>query len=266
MKRLVTPPGVIVSTTAFDPRREPLDHHAYSGIDGETSPHDMVIARSSEEKSLAFRLRYRVLIEELHHQTPEDQPSGLETDAYDARAAHALLVHRASGRVSGTVRIVLATPGALERSFPIQELCTDPRVRDPDFLPLARTAEVSRFILAPDSRGGRFGDGATHKQRQQNRIRVFSLTVGLIKSVIRMSVENEVLHLTAIMAPSLLRMLARLGIHFHPIGPAIDYNGIRQPCHTDIREMLERTLAERPDVWEAITADGAYWEIFRDYA
>ncbi|MCP5368045.1 MAG: PEP-CTERM/exosortase system-associated acyltransferase [Hyphomicrobiales bacterium] len=266
MKRIVAPSDVLQAATRVEPVIVPLDRHAYTGLDGETSPHDVIVATTSQERMLAYRLRYRVLVEELCHQSPEDQPAGMETDAFDGYAEQALLVHRDSGRVSGTVRLILPHPSLAPGSFPSQTLCPDPRLSDPDFLPLARTAEVSRFILAPDARGGGFSSGDTDEDRQRSRIRVYNLTVGLAKAVIRMSVENQVHHLVAIMAPSLLRLLGRLGIHFHPVGPAVQYNGLRQPCHASVRDILERAAAERPDVWEVISANGDYWDIYRDYA
>ncbi|MCP5368290.1 MAG: PEP-CTERM/exosortase system-associated acyltransferase [Hyphomicrobiales bacterium] len=264
------PSVAVTDLDLFSPPRGtylPLpDHHSYNGLDGETSPHDMIVATTFEEKEAAFKLRYRVLVEELHHQSPDQQPTGRELDAFDVRATHALLVHRGSGRVSGTTRLVLPDPGALDRSFPLQTLCDDPILRAAGALPLDRTAEVSRFIIAPESRGARTIDADARRQRHMGLVRAYSLTVGLIKAVVRMGTENKVEHLIAIMTPSLLRMLSRLGIHFHIIGRPIEYNGLRQPCHISMREVMEGPFEERRDVWEAITAHGAYWDAFLEYA
>ena len=60
------------------------------------------------------------------------------------------------------------------------------------------------------------------------------------------------------MDPTLLRLLTRLGIHFDPIGPLVEYHGRRQPCYKKLTDFLERARQERPEVWEVITNDGAH--------
>jgi N-acyl amino acid synthase of PEP-CTERM/exosortase system len=62
-----------------------------------------------------------------------------------------------------------------------------------------------------------------------------------------------------VMEPTLLRLLTRLGIHFDPIGPVIDYHGRRQPCFIPLETLLPRVKRERPDVWGVITRGGQHW-------
>lgn len=57
-------------------------------------------------KREVFNLRYRVLAEENSYLDPADFPEQMETDEYDARANHYLLVHRPSGAIAGTVRLI----------------------------------------------------------------------------------------------------------------------------------------------------------------
>jgi N-acyl amino acid synthase of PEP-CTERM/exosortase system len=59
------------------------------------------------------------------------------------------------------------------------------------------------------------------------------------------------------MEPHLLRLLGRLGIHFEPLGELVEFHGRRQPCMTHLEPMLERVLAERPDIWSVIAAPKA---------
>jgi len=63
------------------------------------------------------------------------------------------------------------------------------------------------------------------------------------------------------MEPSLLRLLTRFGIHFSPIGPAVDYHGIRQPCFASADEVLRRMHDESSAVWELITECGSLWPL-----
>jgi N-acyl amino acid synthase of PEP-CTERM/exosortase system len=76
---------------------------------------------------------------------------------------------------------------------------------------------------------------------------------------VRMSIENGITHWCAVMEPTLLRLLTRLGIHFEPIGPMIEYHGRRQPCYIPLEVLLPRVQRERPDVWDVITRGGKHW-------
>ena len=62
------------------------------------------------------------------------------------------------------------------------------------------------------------------------------------------------------MEPALLRLLARLGIHFEDVGPLVDYHGRRQPCVINIETMLTQVHRERPDVWAILTEGGQHWD------
>jgi N-acyl amino acid synthase of PEP-CTERM/exosortase system len=85
------------------------------------------------------------------------------------------------------------------------------------------------------------------------------MTLGLIEGLVQMSLDNGILNWCAVMERPLLRLLARLGIHFQNIGPLVDYHGRRQPCFLHIGTMLEQVREERPDVWEILTDGGRHW-------
>src|SRR5438045_6596230 len=55
----------------------------------------------------AYRLRYQVYCIENPYENPDEHADGREMDIYDDRSIHALLVHRRSGAVAGTVRVIL---------------------------------------------------------------------------------------------------------------------------------------------------------------
>src|SRR5947207_1152481 len=55
----------------------------------------------------AYRLRYQVYCIENPYENPDERADGREMDIYDDRSIHALLVHRRSGAVAGTVRVIL---------------------------------------------------------------------------------------------------------------------------------------------------------------
>ena len=72
----------------------------------------------------------------------------------------------------------------------------------------------------------------------------------------RLSAEHGVTHWCAVMEPTLLRMLAGMAIRFKPIGVAVEYHGLRQPCICSIAEILQDVKHERPAFWEVLTCGG----------
>ena len=229
---------------------------------------EVVPATTDELRDDVFRLRYQVYCVENPFEDPADNPNGLETDAFDVRSTHSLLIHRPSCEMAGTVRLVLPNPENPDESFAVQQVCREPLLRDPARFPVARMAEVSRFSISKNFRRRRgdtlYGitDGRPLPAEEERRVAPH-MTLGLIESLVRMSVENDVSYWCAAMEPKLLRLLSRLGIYFDPIGPLVEFHGLRQPCFIKLDTFLNRVKAERPDVWEVITDDGIHWDAFR---
>jgi N-acyl amino acid synthase of PEP-CTERM/exosortase system len=82
------------------------------------------------------------------------------------------------------------------------------------------------------------------------------MALGLMREIARMSSERGITHWCAVMMPALLRLLARLGIHFHAAGPPVQYHGKRQPCYREGVELLEQVRAEQPAIWAFLTDNG----------
>lgn len=232
---------------------------------------DARIASTAELRDTAFRLRYRVYCIENPFEDPAANPDGREVDDFDGHAAHSLLTYRPTGTPAGTVRLVLPIPGDMDNSFALQRVCNDPLLRDRLKFPVERMAEVSRFCISKEFRrrwgdgsvlGGELADGAEMSVDDERRI-LPHLSLGLIESLVRMSIENGVTHWCAVMEPTLLRLLTRLGIYFDSIGPMIDYHGRRQPCYIPLNVLLPRVKRERPDVWDVITRGGRHWDDLR---
>ncbi len=80
--------------------------------------------------------------------------------------------------------------------------------------------------------------------------------LSLVQFVLRESVKHNVLFWTAVMEPKLLRLLARLGICYTPIGPLVEYHGIRQPCYCYLPDMLENARRAQRQGWEVLTDGG----------
>jgi hypothetical protein len=113
-------------------------------------------------------------------------------------------------------------------------------------LPLATCGEVSRFALAKQTRGLINSCSAV-------------LRLALMKGVVMMSEEAGHSHWLAVMEPTLLRLLAATGIHMVPLGPPVDYHGVRQPTYAEIVPTLARCAVEQPAVWDFITEGGRFY-------
>jgi len=229
----------------------------------------------SEQSLLAeaLKLRYQVYCVECPYEDMSAFPDGMERDQYDVRALHSLLVHRASQQVAGTVRLIFPDRRAPMGSLPIDTLCTDARLRDQTLLPRHGLAEVSRFAISKLFRR-RLEDVPTptgvgplwSEYRQAEQRRVPHLSLGLAQAMVFNSRRHGITHWVAEMEPALLRMYAKLGLHWNKVGPLVDFHGRRQPCYACIEEMLQRAQQERPDIWRLVTdaggcADSLGWEV-----
>jgi N-acyl amino acid synthase of PEP-CTERM/exosortase system len=171
------------------------------------------------------------------------------------------------------VRLVLPSITGARDCLPIYEICDHPLLNDAEALPPHKTAEISRFSISKDFRrrreDGRYPNMATpvsrEELREERRI-MPHMTLGLMNAIVRMSVANDVTHWTAVMEPALLRLLARLGIRFEPLGPIVNYHGRRQPVYADAGRLLSGIWDTNREVWEVITEDGSLWPLQRPTA
>ena len=198
------------------------------------------MANTPELVQEAYRLRHQVYCQENDYEQGVDC---LEFDQFDSHSRHVVIQRRSTGRVLGTVRLVLPREGGQD-SFPVQRVC-DPSLLSG--LPLSTTGEVSRFAI---SKLRREADGPS----------LALMRLGLIQGAVRLSAEAGHTHWVAIMEPSLLRLLRATGLHFQPIGPLVFYHGWRQPAYADLNVLLDRLAGEKPDLWDFISGSGKYWQ------
>jgi N-acyl amino acid synthase of PEP-CTERM/exosortase system len=121
-------------------------------------------------------------------------------------------------------------------------------------LPLHSAAEVSRFSISRQFRrlGESNDEGAGFISISGPLMRL-----GLFQCMVRMSFEYGITHWCAMMEPTLLRMLAAMAIRFRPVGPLVEFHGLRQPCYCSVADILDSTRAERPAFWSVLTDGGA---------
>jgi len=206
-----------------------------------TQDFEVSVADTSAALGIAYRLRHQVYCIERGH---EPGQGILETDRFDRRASHVLLIQRSTGRVVGTVRVIapsLDGPGA---DLPMQLLCCPAVFRA---LPMGRTGEIGPFAIATD-----LHDAACAGS--------MPLRLGLMRGVVQLSAGMGITHWCTVMERALLRPLRANAIHFQPLGPAIEHHGLRQPSWGCIDDVLARLRHERPAVWDYVTEGGSLWQ------
>jgi N-acyl amino acid synthase of PEP-CTERM/exosortase system len=204
----------------------------------------------------AYQLRYQVYCIENQYETPAGC-DGQEIDEYDSHSAHAVLIHRTSGQVCGCVRLVLPAP---RKSLPVVKLLDPDTQKIFEQFPRAMTAEVSRYAVSKAFRRRaneeHYADTGFFDFCPEERRRLFPhITLGLMIGIARLSVIHGVSHLSAVMAPPLLRLLNGFGMSFTRLGTTVDYHGNRQPCIGKCDELLSGIERKNPGYFSLINAE-----------
>lgn len=213
---------------------------------------DFVIREASSRADLnaCFQLRHQVYCVEHEFEPLRIDGRAIETDIYDDNSVHALVEHKPTGLISGTVRLVLPDT-SLNKGLPILDFVR----HDEMTVPIPFTAEISRFAVSKEFRR------VIAQQRKSghtapNRIDSDIATIALIRAFFELASVHGIHYFCALMERRLIRRIARLGIHFRPVGPEVDCHGQRTPCVVGALEMLDGVLRERPDVWRALSDNG----------
>lgn len=205
----------------------------------------------------AYRLRYQVYCVENPFENPEQQIGDCETDEDDDRSIHTLLLHRRTGEIAGTSRVILPHPRNL-RPLPMATLLPGGDRRRFDGFPVAHTAELSRFAISKHFRRRRgeehyadegYGDAALIEIENEKRLMPF-ITLGLIRGMFGICVEYGVTHLAAVMEPALIRILHRFGLDFKYLGGILNHHGLRQPCFALLDDLIQHSRENDSLVWQ----------------
>jgi N-acyl amino acid synthase of PEP-CTERM/exosortase system len=243
---------------------------------------EILPANTESLKKAVFRLRYQVYCMEHPFEDPSQFPSQSEQDHYDARSSHCLIRHKSTGWDAATVRLVFSAPEDGSKLFPIEQHCGPELSRygtkfSGQFR--RRCAEISRFAVSKDFRR-RVGEeqrphGITPRSAEQLQLTPTGsverrylpfITLGLFRSIVQMSAENDIDNWLAVMEPMLLRLLKRFGILFHRSGQDVQYHGSRVPVMNSVEEVLMGIRRIRPEVYQFITDDERYWKPLRHCA
>lgn len=226
--------------------------------DGLPARHDRLFSTISADThallETAHALRFQVYCLERGFENAAEHPDGLEKDAYDAQSVHGVLFHRPTRCAIGTVRAILPI---VSQSLPIAKLLQANSLNLSDYLTLSETFEISRFAISKEFRSRSSDRVDTSLVAAGNADQgIYSPFLSLLRFLLRESVRRNVRFWTAMMEPKLLRLLARMGICYSPIGSLIEHHGIRQPCYCYLPDMLENARRTQPQCWEVLTDHG----------
>ena len=206
------------------------------------------IADTESLRQQAYRLRHQVYCVE--NAFEPRKPDGIETDAFDDRAPHALLFHRAAEEPLGTVRLVMPKPEATTGALPMNAVCP-PSMFAAARLPAAGTAEISRFALSRE----RVSLLQQTTGPDESRHVLSFASLGLLAALRQIARAHGITHVAAIMEPSLRRRLAMIGLPLFEMGPPVNYHGVRIPCYTRIDQLETGLKRLRPDLFPVLTAE-----------
>lgn len=227
---------------------------------------EIVSADTPELLKEVFDLRYRILC--VHNTFPDFDgskfPDGLEHDEYDDHSVHILLRHRPSDIFVGTTRLIMPDRQHTERKFP-----TELHTR---FFPgfaldtpsRQQTCEISRFAILSEFFKRKKDQAATPSTsmasaEKHNRRRFPHPMLALVVGIIRLCAKHKIYYLLSSMDPALNKLLGFYGLQLNPIGPTVDYHGIRCPYHVSVLDMLERMYRYHRNIWELVTDHGKFW-------
>jgi N-acyl amino acid synthase of PEP-CTERM/exosortase system len=249
-----------MSATIRNVLSRPVEINRLTGNDSLLAQHDRhfstVRADSPALLRVAHALRFQVYCLERKFENAEDHPDGLEIDAYDDHAIQGVMFHRPTQSAMGAVRMIHSR-GGIPDSLPIEGLLRPSSLDISDYVDVSQTIEISRFAISKEFRrrkSDEIGASAlTHTDAAEETHLAF---LGLSQFVLREALKRNVLFWTAVMEPKLLRLLARMGICYTPIGPLVEHHGIRQPCYCYVPDMLENARRAHPQWWSVLTDGG----------
>ncbi|SER75221.1 N-acyl amino acid synthase, PEP-CTERM/exosortase system-associated [Nitrosomonas sp. Nm51] len=246
---------------------------------------NLIEANTPALRREVYQLRYQVFCLHYKYLPASSYPDGLEKDEYDQRSVHMLIQFIPTGKFVGTVRLILPDQSNPESLFPI-ELNTqiDPALFRFNVTTRKYTAEISRFLISPDfdrrkqnrrkpSEQNQPSNSATTAQsaanhnpvderrkgeRRNSDRRCLSIYMVLMAAVVRMSAANDIRYWLSAMDPALNRLVGFSGMRIDPIGPVVNYHGLRQPHFGEINDVLTRTYKRNYGAWEVITDRGKY--------
>lgn len=223
----------------------------------------LVVANTPKLREEVYKIRYQVYCKELNYEREEDCRDGMERDIYDQRSIHCLLLHRSSGVYAGCVRLILPAPGNLEKSLPVEKVCSlKPNGIELNNLHRYCFGEVSRLAVRGEFRRRKgeaqspHGVSAEESTAVENERRHFPLiAIGLYLAAISIAQEIDLNSIFTLMEPRLARHLRRFGINSCQIGDSVEFHGERGPFQINLETVASGMNTNVHELFQAIRAD-----------
>ncbi len=207
-----------------------------------------VVATTPELLNGVYRLRYQVYVDEYGFEHAGDHPDGMEKDEWDPCSIHMAALNP-EGDVIGTIRLVLNSPAGLPTLQAVAPFYFDQNPHS------QHIGEVSRLAVARSFRrrveDGFYGVQALASPKgsisfhraedgdfpSQERRRRFAVVLGLFKIMYHVSKRIDLKDWYMVSEKRLWYLLKRYHILFNPIGPEMEYHGIRVPYIGHIKDI-----------------------------
>lgn len=228
----------------------------------------VVRADSEEMREKAYRLRYEVFCRENGFIDSTHLPESQERDEFDERAIHHLLIHKGTGKVAGTVRVLLPDERRPLTSFELQKICDHPLLQIENRA--LGLAEISRLCMAREFRR-RPRDGhilPSYYEQEWSagedrggqlpffRRRIPYAPLGLMMAAYETVLGAGLLDVVSAVDPTQFRSLKRIGMSYRVLGPRLNYQGCQQPFIFNIKTALDTMAAENPECWDVVSDRG----------
>ena len=212
----------------------------------------VILADTPALREEAYRIRFEVYCQEMQYENIADFPDGLETDTFDERSYHCLLLHRPSNQFAGCVRLVYHDPYNPNAQLPFEEKCLK-TLHKPfvdsvlpnrnSFGEISRLAVPARFRRRKEDAGSPIGDTSITSQELEGQRRFPYIPLGLYLAAAAAGLELGLNGVFAMMEPRLARHLQRFDIVFQQAGEILEYRGQRAAFYID-REGLYKNLQQ----------------------
>lgn len=214
---------------------------------------------TEEQAKQAYGVRYRVYCEEFNYEATDLFPDKMETDEFDEQSLHCLIIHKATERAAGCVRLVPVNESFENGLLPLEKFCRDSldaEIIDSLHIERNTVCEISRlavdtaFRRRPGEAATRFGglDSIDCSKQEQRTFSLIALSAFLAGGALTYLTNKT--NVFAMMEPFLPRMLKRTGIVFDRVGSDMDYHGIRAPYFVTPQSAMDNIQPDIKEMYE----------------
>lgn len=203
------------------------------------SSFDFKVAKSRDELEACYRLRYMVYCEEKSFEPCNNL--GLEYDEFDDIAIHCMVVHRESGELAATARIVM--PHLESHSLPMEVACSESMTgyaNIPSQFNRSTIGEFSRLTVSEKFRKVFRQSPEQHRNGSTDTL-LYSryMLYALIAFVFITANQRGIKQVFLMTEPKVARLVKLMGIELDVIGDIVNYHGRRRAYATSTKRFID---------------------------